>query len=153
MPLLIRLGGYDRFMPGTLQAPEPGVDYISSSVILLHPFNQGSVHISSKEPTAVPVIDHNYLDNELDIKMLVKGYKLVRDIFNSDPLRTLIEQEVSPGPDIQSDEEIAEYAKKVMGSTFHPIGTASLLPRKDGGVVDARLRVYGTRKLRVVSAF
>ncbi|KAG6833578.1 hypothetical protein H0H93_013150 [Arthromyces matolae] len=147
----LQLAGYDRFMPGTLQAPEPGVNYISSSVILLHPFFKGSVHISSNDPTAAPVIDHNYLDNEFDVQVLVEGYKLIRKIYENAPLKDLVDHEVSPGPAFQSDAELAEYAKKVIGSTYHPIATASMLPREDGGVVDERLKVYGTANLRVVS--
>ncbi|KAG6915589.1 hypothetical protein DXG01_010825 [Tephrocybe rancida] len=148
----LEISGYDQFIPGTLQTPEPGVDYMSSSMILLHPFNHGSVHVSSIEPTSAPTIDHNYLDNKLDIKILVEGFKLTRKIYDSAPLKDLIEQEVSPGPEIQSDAELEQYIRKVVGSCFHPLGTASLLPRKDGGVVDARLKVYGTRNLRVVDA-
>ncbi|KAG6833638.1 hypothetical protein H0H93_013131 [Arthromyces matolae] len=148
---MVRLAGYDRFMPGTLQTPEPGVNYISSSVILLHPFFKGSVHISSNDPTAAPVIDHNYLDNEFDVQVLVEGYKLIRKIYENAPLKDLVDHEVSPGPAFQSDAELAEYAKKVIGSTYHPIATASMLPREDGGVVDERLKVYGTANLRVVS--
>ena len=43
------------------------------------------------------------------------------------------------------------YVKKTFGCVFHPLGTASMLPREDGGVVDPELRVYGTANVRVVS--
>ncbi|KAG6843762.1 hypothetical protein H0H87_000777 [Tephrocybe sp. NHM501043] len=146
----LELISQDRFKPGTLAAPVPGVDYITSFLILLHAFNHGSVHILSKEPDAAPAIEHNYLDNELDMKILIEGYKLMRKIYSSEPLRDLIAEEVSPGPAIQTDEALAEYIKKVLESTCHPIGTASMLPREDQGVVNARLKVYGTKNLRVV---
>ncbi|KAG6858761.1 hypothetical protein C0995_014098, partial [Termitomyces sp. Mi166 len=145
----LELSAFDRFVPGTLETPEVGIDYMSSTLILLHPFSYGSVHISSSEPTAVPGIDHNYLNNEVDVKILVEGYKLLREIYKKSPLKEHIANEVSPGPEIQTDQELTEYIKKTLGSTFHPIGTASMLPRKDGGVVDTRLKVYGTQNLRV----
>ena len=47
-------------------------------------------------------------------------------------------------------EGLREYARMHCGPLFHPVGTASMVPREDGGVVDASLRVYGTRNLRVV---
>ncbi|KAG6871848.1 hypothetical protein C0995_015789 [Termitomyces sp. Mi166 len=148
----LELSAFDRFIPGTLRAPETDADYMSSTLILMHPFSYGSVHITSSDPTAVPAIDHNYLDNEVDIKILVEGYKLLREIYKKSPLKEHIMAEVSPGLGIQTDADITQYIRKTIGTTFHPIGTASMLPRKDGGVVDARLKVYGTQNLRVVDA-
>ncbi|KAG6809453.1 hypothetical protein H0H93_015784, partial [Arthromyces matolae] len=147
----LELSALGRFFPGTLKAPEPGADYMTSTLILMHPFSYGTVHISSSEPTAAPMIDHDYLNNDVDIKILVEGYKLLRKIYSTSPLKDQIESEVSPGLGIQTDEELGDYIKKTMGTTYHPIGTASMLPHKDGGVVDSRLKVYGTRNLRVVS--
>ncbi|KAG5334157.1 hypothetical protein C0989_004274, partial [Termitomyces sp. Mn162] len=113
----------------------------------------GSVHISASEPTAVPAIDHNYLDNEIDVRILLKGYKLLREIYKTSPLKEHIVTEVNPGAEIQTDADLTEYIRRTLGTTFHPIGTASMLPRKDGGVVDSRLKVYGTQNLRVVGNF
>ncbi|KAG6907816.1 hypothetical protein DXG01_007298 [Tephrocybe rancida] len=147
----LEITGYDRFMPG-LAVPEPGAEYLSGSFMCLHPFNLGSVHISSTDPNAAPLIDHNYLDNEFDTQLLVAGFKLTREIFNSAPLKDLIEEEVSPGPNYQTDGEITEFIKKVLGTVWHPVGTASLLPRQDGGVVDTQFKVHGTQNLRVADA-
>ncbi|KAG6811201.1 hypothetical protein H0H92_008563 [Tricholoma furcatifolium] len=148
----LELSAYNRFQLGTLPAPVAGDDYISSTIILLHPFNTGTVHISSSDVTAAPEIDHNYLDNEVDVKILAEGYRLTRKIYSTAPLKEHIESEVSPGKEIDTDAQFAEYIKKTLGSTFHPIGTASMLPRQDGGIVDSRLKVYGTKNLRVISA-
>ncbi|KAG6855247.1 hypothetical protein H0H87_006187, partial [Tephrocybe sp. NHM501043] len=148
----IELAALDRFMSGTIAAPEPGADYMSTVMILLHPLNIGSVHIASNDPNAAPLIDHNYLDNEFDLKLLIEAYKFTRKLYSTTPLKDFIDDEVSHTPDVDNDEEIIEYIKKALGSTFHPIGTACMLPRKDGGVVDARLKVYGTKNLRVVDA-
>ncbi|KAG6864827.1 hypothetical protein C0991_006919, partial [Blastosporella zonata] len=142
---------FDRLMPGIL-TPEPGAEYLTGAMINLHPFNVGSVHISSNDPNAPPVIDHNYLDNEFDLQVLIEGFKLTRKLFSSAPLKDLVEEEVSPGPNFQADEQIAGFIKQALGSTWHPVGTASLLPRKDGGVVDTQFKVYGTKNLRVVDA-
>ncbi|KAG6809937.1 hypothetical protein H0H92_014019 [Tricholoma furcatifolium] len=147
----IEMTGYDRFMPG-LAAPEPGAQYLSTSIITLHPFNVGSVHITSTDPNTPPAIDHNYLDNEFDLQVLIEAFKFTRTMFNSSPLKDLVEEEVSPGPNYQTDEEITEFIKKVLATCWHPVGTAALLPRQDGGVVDTQFRVYGTKNLRVADA-
>ncbi|KAG6823336.1 hypothetical protein H0H93_003841, partial [Arthromyces matolae] len=97
--------GYDRFMPG-LATPEPGAQYLSTSIITLHPFNVGSVHITSTDPNTAPAIDHNYLDNEFDIQVLIEAFRFTRTMFGTSPLKDLIEEEVSPGLNYQTDEEI-----------------------------------------------
>ncbi|KAG6872434.1 hypothetical protein C0995_009768 [Termitomyces sp. Mi166 len=148
----LELSGFDRFLPGATGVPEPQTNYASASIILLHPFSRGSVHLNSSNPLVQPNIDINLLDSEIDMNIIVKGYKLIRRIFQTAPLKDIINGEVSPGADVQSDEDLAAYARKTAGVTFHPIATSSMLPREDGGVVDANFKVYGTENLRVVDA-
>ena len=58
-----------------------------------------------------------------------------------------------PAPEeAHSDDTLKEYIKNTVGCVFHPVGTASMLPKDDGGVVDPELRVYGTANVRVVSS-
>ncbi|KAG6878076.1 hypothetical protein C0993_012638 [Termitomyces sp. T159_Od127] len=149
----LQITGFDRFLPGTLNEPKADTDYMTTTMILLHPFSRGSAHIISKDPNAAPEIDHNYLNSPVDIKILVEAYKTVRKIYNTAPLKYHIMHEVNPGIQVQTDEEISEYIKKTLDSTYHPIGTSSMLPQEDKGVVDSRLRVYGTKNLRVVNIF
>jgi choline dehydrogenase-like flavoprotein len=138
-------------MPGPVHAtPQEGKTYLSISIILLHPFSTGTVHIKSADPLDTPSIDPNFLANEVDLDILVEGYKLARRITASEALRNDIVAELSPGPDVQTDAQLREYIKKTMGTTFHPLGTSAMLPREDGGVVDGNLKVYGTENLRIV---
>ena len=58
--------------------------------------------------------------------------------------------EVSPGAGVQSDEEILRYIKASTIPNWHAAGTNRMLPEADGGVVDARLRMYGVKGLRVI---
>ncbi|KDN49790.1 hypothetical protein RSAG8_01855, partial [Rhizoctonia solani AG-8 WAC10335] len=51
-----------------------------------------------------------------------------------------------------TNEDVKEYVKNKFEPVYHPIGTCSMLPREDGGVVDPQLKVYGTANLRVVDA-
>jgi choline dehydrogenase-like flavoprotein len=67
-------------------------------------------------------------------------------------LRGVWTEEYEPGKVVQTDEDWKKYALANTLSIYHPIGTAALLPEKDGGVVDSQLKVYGTKRLRVVDA-
>ncbi|KAG6860087.1 hypothetical protein C0995_015881 [Termitomyces sp. Mi166 len=146
----LEFNSFDKLL--SVEAPEPGARYLTSGLILMHSFDRGSVHINSNDPTASPDIDLNLLSNETDIKILIKAYKILREIHGIEPFRNYIDSEVSPGKAIETDEAITEYLRKTVITAFHPIGTASMLPREDGGCVDNQLKVYGTANLRVVDA-
>jgi choline dehydrogenase-like flavoprotein len=128
----------------------PGGKFMTVISTVMHAFSRGSVHIDPKDPAGKPLIDPNYLDNEYDIKALIEAGKFGRRIANTEPMKSLWAAETEPGPDVETDEEWLAFARKTMGSFYHPLGTCAMLPRKDGGVVDADLRVYGTTNLRVV---
>ena len=130
---------------------EPGSRHMTVLIALQHPFTRGTVHISSKEVTQPPAIDHAYLNNTIDIDLLIQGVKLARNIVESEPLKSSVVKEVQPGSNVTSTEALTEYFKKSLWTVFHPSGTCAMLPRGDGGVVDEKLRVYGTSNLRVVS--
>lgn len=60
---------------------------------------------------------------------------------------------MSPGAgitDSSTDDEIFEYVKSNTIPNWHASGTNVMLPRDKGGVVDAKLKVYGVSGLRVV---
>ena len=141
------------FLPVSGYTPEDGKSYCSFFLALTHPFTKGSVHIASSDPLAQPTIDHRVLDNEVDLDILVQAIKFSRRLADTDSLNTVITKEVLPGAAVQTDEDIKSYIRKTISTVFHPIGTAAMLPRNEGGVVDASLRVYGTSNLRVVSGF
>ncbi|KAK3290360.1 choline dehydrogenase [Chaetomium fimeti] len=127
-----------------------GGKFITLISTVMHPFSRGSVHIDSKHPHGKPVIDPNFMNNEYDHKALVEAAKFARQIANTEPIKSVWKAETEPGETVQTDEQWLAYAKKTMGSFYHPVGTCAMLPRDDGGVVDAELRVYGTTNLRVV---
>ncbi len=79
--------------------------------------------------------------------------KLALKVFETKPLADDVRQLAAPSPEqAVTDEGLIEHIKNSCSCVFHPVGTASMLPREDGGVVDPQLRVYGTANLRVVSA-
>ncbi|KAK3694210.1 GMC oxidoreductase [Podospora appendiculata] len=135
-------------------APLRGKSFFTLIAGLMHPLSRGSVHINATDPRGSNlVIDPRFLDNEYDIQALVGIIKFCRRIAHAEPLRSVWVAEYEPGADaVQTDVEWRSYVLNSVLSIYHPMGTAAMLPRADGGVVDARLRVHGTANLRVVDA-
>lgn len=127
-----------------------GGKFITFISTVMQPFSRGSVHIDPNNPSGKPIIDPRYMSNEYDRKALVEAAKFSRRIANTEPIKSTWTAETEPSEDVQTDEQWRAFAASAMGSFYHPVGTCAMLPRKDGGVVDAELRVYGTENLRVV---
>ncbi|KAK4039720.1 pyranose dehydrogenase 3 [Parachaetomium inaequale] len=130
-----------------------GKGFFSLVAGLMHPLSRGSVHVDPRDPLGKPVVDPRFVDNEYDMEGLVEILKFCRRIARAEPLRSVWVAEYEPGEElVQTDEDWREYVRNTTLTVFHPMGTAAMLPRKDGGVVDSRLMVYGTANLRVVDA-
>lgn len=87
-----------------------------------------------------------------DVQTLREGLKLVRRIGESGPLKSSLSEEIWPGKDVQTDDEWDEWLRGSVFTEFHPSSTCAMLPLKQGGVVDANLRVYGLANVRVADA-
>ncbi|GAA6006662.1 hypothetical protein JCM11491_003135 [Sporobolomyces phaffii] len=124
--------------------------YISLAGCLQHALSRGSVHIKSSEPLSAPLIDPSYLQSPLDLFLLAKSAQFLRKIAAQPALAQYIESEAEPGLDVQTDEQFEAWIRSVVRTEYHPVGTAAMLPLKEGGVVDPWLSVYGTQNLRVV---
>lgn len=119
----------------------------------VRPLTMGSVHIRSSNISESPDIDPRYVSNSYDLQTLIEGGKYSRRIAQTEPLASLFAGEYQPGLDtVDTDEEWAEYAREGMRTIYHYSGTCAMLSKEDGGVVDPRLRVWGTKNLRVVDA-
>ncbi|KAK4119356.1 GMC oxidoreductase [Parathielavia appendiculata] len=130
-----------------------GRGFFSLIAGLMHPLSRGSVHIDPANPGGKPVIDPRFVDNEYDMAGLVEILKFCRRIARAEPLRSVWVAEYEPGEGlVQTDEDWREYIRNTTLTIFHPMGTAAMLPRKDCGVVDSKLIVYGTANLRVADA-
>jgi choline dehydrogenase-like flavoprotein len=129
-----------------------GIGTFSLIGVVQHPLSKGNVHISSSNITSKPTINPNYLSHPYDLEAAANLAKFLRTIASAEPMRSVWTNEYEPGNAVQSDEDWKTYALGNTLSIYHPIGTAALLPEEDGGVVDAELKVYGTKSLRVVDA-
>ncbi|RMF07891.1 MAG: choline dehydrogenase, partial [Alphaproteobacteria bacterium] len=123
----------------------------TASVANVRPESRGSVHIKSPDPFAPPAIRPNYLSTPGDRKVAADSIKLTRGIVAQKALQPYAPEEFRPGPEFQSDEELARAAGDISTTIFHPVGTAKM-GSDPMAVVDARLRVHGIKGLRVVDA-
>ena len=119
----------------------------------LRPESRGSVHIRSSDPMMAPEIQQNYLSCDEDCRVHVAGMKIAREIMQSDHMAPLVEAEMRPGKDLDSDDALLAYARETGVTLYHPVSTCRMGPdAKSGDVVDGRLCVYGIDGLRVVDA-
>lgn len=131
--------------------PDPNRKYATITSLTNHPLSRGSIHIKSNDPLERPVIDPHYFEEEYDIHSFVETFKFSRRLAQQEPLKSIFEEgEVYPGPSVQTDEQIIEFLKGNFLTTFHTVGSCSMLPREDGGVVDNKLKVYGTTNVHVI---
>lgn len=132
----------------------PG-SYFTLFGVLEHQFSRGSVHINSSNPFAHPQIDPNYLGAVVDLEVLADIMLHLQSIARAEPLASLLKRKghvFQPGYFELNESNVRTHIKNAQNSEYHPCGTCSMSPREKGGVVDERLRVYGTSNLRVVDA-
>jgi choline dehydrogenase len=126
---------------------------ITASVCNLRPTSRGSVHISSIDPEAPPIIAPNYLSTIEDRKVAADALRLTRKIVESPALKPYTPDEYKPGNQYQSDEELIKAAGDIGTTIFHPVGTCKMGRDDDPmAVLDSQLRVRGIHHLRVVDA-
>ncbi|KAI1273298.1 glucose oxidase [Xylaria sp. FL0933] len=132
----------------------------------LSPFSRGSIHLQSSSGTTDadvrPAIDPKYLPVSIDMETQVAVGRLASFLLHMPPLHVLVVGDLLPPDDVdgstpppRADAEDAgwrAWTADALSSNWHSMGTASMMARELGGVVDARFRVYGTRGLRVVDA-
>ena len=123
----------------------------TASVANLRPESRGTVHIKSPDPLAAPAIQPNYLSTATDRRVAAEAIRLTRRIVAAPALERFEPEEFKPGPEFQSDAELARAAGDIGTTIFHPVGTARM-GDDDLAVVDARLRVRGIEALRVADA-
>jgi choline dehydrogenase len=125
----------------------------TASVCNLNPTSRGFVRIASKRPQDAPRIQARYLSTAADRQVAADSLRLTRRIAAMPALAKYRPQEVKPGVQFQSDEDLARLAGDIGTTIFHPVGTCKMGPAGDpAAVVDARLRVHGVACLRIADA-
>jgi choline dehydrogenase-like flavoprotein len=127
---------------------------ITLSVCNLQPTSRGSVRPKSSDPAAPPSIAPNYLSTAQDRNVAADGIRAARRIMAQAAMQRFSPEELLPGARVGDDTESLAAAAGDIGTTiFHPVGTAKMGVAGDlDAVVDARLRLHGMQRLRVIDA-
>ena len=144
------LSGADRYAAakGFGLDPFPG---FAIGFFQLRPKSRGSIHITSTNPSADPVINPNYLAEETDRAHMLAALRLVRKVMSQDAIRPYVDRETRPGPAVADDASLLEYVKTSGQTSWHPIGTCKM-GVDDRAVVTPDLKVRGLEGLRVVDS-
>jgi choline dehydrogenase-like flavoprotein len=127
----------------------------TASVTNIRPTSRGALTLKSADPAASPAISPNYLSTPEDQQVAADSIRVTRGIVRQPALQKYTPVEYLPGDSTgDSDEAGLIKAAGDIGTTiFHPVGTARMGRNDDTrAVVDARLRVIGMERLRVVDA-
>ena len=115
------------------------------------PKSRGFVRALSADPTAAPQIRFNYLQHEDDRAGFRACVRLTREIIEQQAMDAYRGDEIQPGADVQSDEQIDRFVRQAVESAYHPCGTCRM-GEDELAVVDSETRVRGLAGLRVVDS-
>ncbi|WP_157897969.1 GMC family oxidoreductase N-terminal domain-containing protein [Mycolicibacterium rutilum] len=132
---------------------------ITPSVCNLRPTSRGHVRIVDADPLTHPKIFCNYLSTDADRDIAVRGLRMTRQIMAAPALARYQPEEMLPGPQLVSDDDLQQAARELGTTIFHPVGTCTMgafdargLPRSAATVLDTDCRVFRVAGLRVVDA-
>jgi choline dehydrogenase len=118
---------------------------------LITPESRGSISLRSTNPLDAPAIRANYLSTDADLRTMIEGVRLARRLAHCKAFEPFRGEELHPGPQAKSDDDIIEFLRNELETLYHPVGTCRM-GNDSLAVVDARLRVHGIERLRVVDA-
>ncbi len=142
LPLAIRYDG---------SAPSGGHGY-QVHVGPMYSDSRGHVRIKSRDPRTKPAIQFNYLSTPQDRREWLETIRVTRHIMNQPAFAPYNAGELSPGPEVATEDEIMDWVARDAETALHPSGTARM-GTDDQSVVDpATMQAHGTEGLMVVDA-
>lgn len=124
---------------------------VTFATVVLQPKSRGWVRLADADPTSMPLINPNFIGHEFDLQVGIDAVKAVRRVMAQESLAEVLEEEVLPGPSVQTDAQIGEFVKNIATTMWHPVGTCRM-GTDAGSVVDAQLKVHGLEGLHVIDA-
>jgi choline dehydrogenase len=140
--------------PFSADRPQDGLHRFSgftSIAYQLRPESHGEIKLKSPDPFDAPAVHPNYLAAETDQHTIVAGLNLIRRILANPHMQQYMEKEFQPGPEVATDEQLLDYARRRGGTVYHPTSTCRM-GSDPMAVVDAELKVRGIDGLRVADA-
>jgi choline dehydrogenase len=117
----------------------------------MRPLSRGYVEAKSNRPGDAPAINPRYLSEESDRRAIVGGLRFAQRLFAAPVLQQFVREETLPGLQIQTDDELLDYARR-NGSTCYHASCTCMMGTRPMSVVDSELRVHGIDGLRVIDA-
>jgi choline dehydrogenase len=124
---------------------------VTAIMNILRSESTGSIHVSSSAPNKPPAIRFNFLTAQLDRDVTLEAMRITRRIMTAPAMQDIATDEIAPGINIQSDDELLDWVRKNAETTYHPVGTCKM-GSDPLAVVDDQLRVRGIEGLRVADA-
>lgn len=138
---------YTEGMIGKLQNT-PG---ITCGVWQSRPHSRGYVKAISNDINAPPLIQPNYLKEQIDQDLMIEGVKRCRALLKTSNINEIFLKENLPGKDIKTDKEILDYIRNNGGTVYHAIGSCRM-GIDNNAVVNSELKVNGIQNLRIADA-
>ena len=143
------------FAPGSFKDGQIGeleeAPGLSAGAWQMRPLSRGYVKAKSNRPEDMPLINPRYLSDETDRMALLGGLRFARRMFDTPALKPYVLAESLPGKDVQTDDELLDYARRYGGTCYHASCTC-MMGQHPMAVVDDQLRVHGMEGLRVIDA-
>ena len=95
-------------------------------VCQLRPESKGYIALRSLDPTDHPLIQPNYFESDVDKQVMIDGVRMGRKIMEQPSIAPLIDRELNPGTDKQTDDEIISFLRAKAETIYHPVGTAKM---------------------------
>lgn len=118
---------------------------------VVRPLSRGWIRLASRNPLEKPLINPNYLGVASDLERLLQGVKIARQLLRTRAFSSWTKQELMPGTDVRTDNQLRDFVRKAADSYHHQVGSCKM-GLDDMAVVDPQLRVNGIEGLRVADA-
>ncbi len=128
--------------------PFPGFMF---NFCVCRPHSRGEIKLRDRDGRLPPRIHANYMTHDEDWRMMVDGWRIARQIVETEPFKSLVSEQHLPGPEVRTDDDFKEYVRNNASTVYHPCGTCRM-GTDDRAVTTPDLKVRGIDGLRVVDA-
>ena len=115
------------------------------------PKSRGFVKLRSKNANDDPIIQFNYLKEEEDLEQMRESVKIANNIFRQPSLSSYLGEQIRPGNDCKSNEQLDEIIRNTGDTAYHPSCTNKMGIDKMS-VVDEETKVHGIQNLRIIDS-
>ena len=115
------------------------------------PKSRGFVKIRSNSTNDDPIIQFNYLQDKEDLKQMRDSVAIANKIFSQPSLKSYLGEQIRPGYNCESDEELDEIIRETADTAYHPSCT-NKMGIDNMAVVDQTTKVHGIQNLRVIDS-